>query len=167
MGDVYEAEHREHGRRVALKVLGQRLTTAEDRARFLREGELAASINHQSTVYIYGSEEIAGSPVIAMELLPGGTLKDLVHDRGPLPPQQAVDLTLQVIDGLEAAHAAGILHRDIKPANCFIDQDGSVKVGEDFGLSISTSGQRRRRRGTVSRHRRQFAPPEQLARRSA
>lgn len=137
MGDVYEADHIEQGRRVALKVLHQRLSGREDRARFLREGQLAASINHPHTVYIFGSDEIDGIPAIAMELLPGGTLKDRVKERGPLQPAAAVDAILQVIAGLEAMHAVGVLHRDVKPANCFVDSDGTVKVG-DFGLSIST-----------------------------
>ncbi len=137
MGDVYEVEQVEQGRRIALKVLSQRLADPDDRARFLREGRLAASINHPHSVYIFGSEEIAGTPVIAMELLGGGTLKDRVRDHGPLPPAEAVDAILQVIAGLQAAQAGGILHRDIKPANCFIDRDGTVKIG-DFGLSIST-----------------------------
>ena len=86
MGEVYEAEHVEQGRRVALKVLHQRLSGREDHARFVREGQLAASINHPHTVYVFGSEEIDGIPTIAMELLPGGTLKDRVKERGPLPP---------------------------------------------------------------------------------
>ncbi len=137
MGDVYEAEHIEQGRRVALKVLNQHLSSREDRARFLREGQLAASINHPHTVYIFGSEEIDGIPTISMELLPGGTLKDRVKAHGPLPPAVAVDAILQVVDGLNAMHAVGVLHRDVKPSNCFIDSDGTVKVG-DFGLSIST-----------------------------
>ena len=137
MGDVYEAEHIEQGRRVALKVLNRRLSSLEDRARFLREGQLAASINHPHSVYIFGSEEIDGAPAISMELLSGGTLKDRVREHGPLPPAEAVDAMLQVIAGLDAMHAAGVLHRDIKPANCFADRDGTVKVG-DFGLSIST-----------------------------
>ena len=76
MGEVYEAEHLAHERRVALKVLNRRLSDPADRARFLREGELAASVNHPNSVYIFGSEEIAGVPIIAMELLPGGTLKE-------------------------------------------------------------------------------------------
>jgi uncharacterized RDD family membrane protein YckC len=137
MGEVYEAEQIEQGRRVALKILSQRLTDPHDRARFLREGQLAASINHPHSVYIFGSEEIAGTPVIAMELLAGGTLKDRVREQGPLPPAAAVDAILQIIAGLDAAQAGGILHRDIKPANCFTDREGTVKVG-DFGLSIST-----------------------------
>ena len=118
-------------------MLRGRLQHADDRARFLREGQLAASISHPHTVYIFGSEEIAGMPVISMELLPGGTLKDRVAAHGPLPPAEAVAAVLDIIGGLDAAQAAGILHRDIKPSNCFIDSDGSVKVG-DFGLSIST-----------------------------
>ena len=137
MGEVHEAEHVESGRRIALKVLRSRLHDADERARFLREGQLAASISHPHTVYIFGSEEIAGVPVISMELLPGGTLKDRVAAEGPLPPAVAVSAVLDIIGGLDAAQAAGILHRDIKPSNCFVDNDGSVKVG-DFGLSIST-----------------------------
>jgi hypothetical protein len=163
MGEVYEAEHVDTGRRLALKVLRGRLTDAEDRARFLREGQLAASVSHPHTVYIYGSEEIGGMPVISMELLPGGTLKDRVSARGPMPPVEAVTAVLDIIGGLDAAQAAGILHRDIKPSNCFSDTDGSVKVG-DFGLSISTlardvqhAGWSQGFQGTP-----QFAAPEQL-----
>jgi hypothetical protein len=137
MGEVYEAEHSDQGRRIALKVLNQRLRRADDRTRFLQEGRLAASINHPNSVYIFGSEEIDGIPVIGMELLPGGTLKGRVNAKGTLPVAEAVDAILQVIAGLDAAHAAGVLHRDIKPSNCFIDHGGIVKVG-DFGLSIPT-----------------------------
>ena len=135
MGEVYEAEHLEHGRRVALKVLSRGLSDAIDRARFLREGQLAAKVNHPHLVYVYGSEDISGMPAIAMELLPGGTLKERVENEGPLAPVEAIDVILQVVSGLEAAHDAGVLHRDIKPSNCFVDVDGAVKVG-DFGLAI-------------------------------
>src|SRR5262245_15613156 len=83
MGEVYEAESLENGRRLALKLLRSRLEKADDRARFLREGQLAASISHPHTVYIFGSEEIEGLPAISMELLPGGTLKDRVSANGP------------------------------------------------------------------------------------
>jgi eukaryotic-like serine/threonine-protein kinase len=137
MGAVYEAEHTASGRRVALKVLGQTLDTPEMRARFVREGQLAAAVRHANVVAVLGAEEIEGTPVISMELLHDGTLKDRVKKRGPLPPAEAVDAVLQIIDGLEAAHATGVLHRDVKPANCFTSADGTVKVG-DFGLSIST-----------------------------
>jgi hypothetical protein len=137
MGAVYEAEDLESGRRVALKVLSHRLDSPEARERFFREGRLAASINHPNSVYIFGTEEVGGTPVIAMELVSGGTLQDRVRARGPLPIGEAVDAVLQVVEGLEAAQRLGILHRDVKPSNCYVGEDGSVKIG-DFGLSIST-----------------------------
>jgi uncharacterized RDD family membrane protein YckC len=163
MGEVYEAESLDSGRRLALKLLRSRLEKVDDRARFLREGQLAASISHPHSVYIFGSEEIEGMPVISMELLPGGTLKERVAAGGPLAPQDAVAAIMDIIGGLDAAQAAGVLHRDIKPSNCFIDDDGAVKVG-DFGLSISTLARDVHHdletgafQGTP-----QFAPPEQL-----
>ena len=91
MGAVYEAEDLESGRRVALKVLSHRLDSPDARERFFREGRLAASINHPNSVYIFGTEEIGGTPVIAMELVSGGTLQDRVRARGPLPIGEAVD----------------------------------------------------------------------------
>ncbi|MGA2255372.1 MAG: protein kinase, partial [Thermoguttaceae bacterium] len=138
MGVVYEAEEQETGRRVALKVLGRQFDSPSDRARFLREGRLAASINHPNSVYVYGTEEIDGTPTIAMELVSGGTLQQRVKNHGPMPVPVAVEAILDIISGLEAAQAIGILHRDIKPANCFEDSDGTIKIG-DFGLSISTA----------------------------
>lgn len=163
MGEVYEAEQLEHGRRLALKVVSGRLADPADRSRFLREGQLAASVNHPNSVYIFGAEEIEGSPVISMELLAGGTLKDRVDNGGPLPPAEAVDAILQVISGLDAAHQAGVLHRDVKPSNCFVDAKGTVKIG-DFGLSISTLARRPGgfTESGVIRGTPQFAAPEQL-----
>ena len=72
-----------------------------------------------------------------MELVDGSTLQERLEESGPLPIAEAVDAILQVIAGLEAAGAVGVLHRDVKPSNCFIERDGSVKIG-DFGLSVST-----------------------------
>jgi uncharacterized RDD family membrane protein YckC len=163
MGEVYEAEHLTSGRRVALKVLRNRLQTRDERARFLREGQLAASVSHPHTVYIFGSEEIDGAPAISMELLAGGTLKDRVTAGGPMRPDEAVAAVLDLIGGLDAAAAAGILHRDIKPSNCFVDRDGVVKVG-DFGLSISTLARDVHQQLATSGFEGtpQFAPPEQL-----
>lgn len=137
MGEVWEADHLDSGRRVALKVMSHKLASETDRKRFLREGRLAAAVSHPNVIYIFGSEEINGVPVIAMELVHAGTLRELVKKRGPLPVAEAVDHMLQVIAGLAAANSAGVLHRDIKPANCFLSADGTAKVG-DFGLSIST-----------------------------
>lgn len=163
MGEVYEAEQLETGRRLALKVLRDTLRGDEDRARFLREGQLAASISHAHAVYIFGSEEVGGAPAITMELLSGGTLKDRVSAEGPMPPSAAVSAVLDIIGGLDAAQAAGILHRDVKPSNCFVDADGDVKVG-DFGLSISTlTRDVRHELGTTGfEGTPQFAAPEQL-----
>ncbi|MCA9311715.1 MAG: protein kinase, partial [Phycisphaerales bacterium] len=107
------------------------------RQRFLREGRLAARVNHPSSLYVFGSEEIDGIPVISMEIAAAGTLQDALDRRGPLPVTEAIDSTLNMIDGLEAALDRGVLHRDIKPSNCFVSPDGTVKVG-DFGLSVST-----------------------------
>jgi hypothetical protein len=137
MGQVYEAEESESGRRIAMKILSRGLGDDEERERFLNEGQLAASLSHPNTVYVFGTTEVQGFPVIAMELAPGGTLKELVVEGKPMTAAVAVDAILQVVAGLEAAAALGILHRDIKPSNCFVDRDGRVLVG-DFGLSMTT-----------------------------
>ena len=139
MGAAYEAENRTDGRVVALKLLSVDVDKMDARARFLREGLTAAAINHPNTVYIYGTEEIEGTPAISMELVPGGTLEEKVQTRGSLPWKEAVDDILQVIDGLDAALAAGVLHLDVKPSNCFVGSDGTVKIG-DFGLSRPIAG---------------------------
>jgi uncharacterized RDD family membrane protein YckC len=137
MGTVYEAEHTATGRRVALKMLGHQIDSPDMRQRFLREGRLAAGVNHPNSLYIFGSEEIEGVPVITMEITGVGTLQDKLNKRGPLPVPEAVDAILDVISGLDSAFRSGVLHRDVKPSNCFVWPDGSVKVG-DFGLSVST-----------------------------
>ena len=132
-GQVWEAESEDNGRRIALKVLAVADATPEMLQRFDREGRLAASLNHPHCVYVLAADPIEGSPTIAMELMPGGTLQDLLKD-GPLPPARAADYALDILEGLEAAHAAGILHRDLKPSNCFLDEHSRAKIG-DFGLS--------------------------------
>ncbi len=134
MGVVYAAREMETGRTVALKLLAEGVDSATDRARFLREGRIAAAIDHPHVVYVYRTEEIDGRLAIAMELVPEGTLEDKITKRGPLPWEEAVRDTLQMIDGLEAAARLGILHRDIKPSNIFVGARGEMKVG-DFGLS--------------------------------
>jgi uncharacterized RDD family membrane protein YckC len=134
-GQVWDAEDIHTGRRMALKILTKvQGISVEVIARFKREGQVAATINHPNCVYIFGAEEIDGYPIIMMELMPGGTLQDRLEAKGRLPVPEAVDRILEVMDGLEAAHKAGVLHRDMKPSNCFLDDAGRVKVG-DFGLS--------------------------------
>lgn len=134
-GQVWEAEDTDTGRRLALKVLTKvQGLSVEVLERFKREGQIAATINHPNCVYVFGAEEIDGYPVISMELMPGGTLHDRLKSKERLPVAEAVDRILEVIEGLEAAHRAGVLHRDVKPSNCFLDEAGRAKVG-DFGLS--------------------------------
>ena len=117
-------------------MLEQRFGDQRERERFEREGRLAASIDHEHCVFVFGAAEIHGVPAIAMELMQG-TLADRLTAEGPLPPAAAVDVALQLIAGLQAAAEAGIFHRDVKPSNCFVDADGVVKIG-DFGISRST-----------------------------
>ena len=163
MGSVYEVQQQGTGRRLALKVLGQTFDSPQLRARFLREGQLAAAVRHPHVVGIIAAEEIEGVPVIAMELLHQGNLADQVKREGPQPPAKAVDTVLQIIDGLQAAQSAGVLHRDVKPANCFISADGMVKVG-DFGLSISmiATGDQTLTQSGMTLGTPSFAAPEQL-----
>lgn len=133
---VWEAESRETGRHVALKVLTEiRAESSRALERFQQEGRLAASITHPRCVYVFGTQEIEGYPAITMELMPGGTLADRLK-QGPLPAAEAVDDILDVLDGLEAAQRKGIIHRDVKPSNCFLDESGGAKIG-DFGISKS------------------------------
>ena len=139
MGTVYEAFDENAKRRVALKVLKHKLNTPEARTRFLREGRTAASVNHPNCVYVFGTDNVEGKLIISMELVGRGNLHESIKENGPMEYRVGVDAALQVIEGLEAAAAVGVLHRDIKPSNCFVDTDGSIKVG-DFGLSLSTQG---------------------------
>src|SRR5208337_2581168 len=104
--------------------------------RFRQEGKLASSLAHPRCVFVLAADEEAGRPYIVMELMPGANLDDLVRDKGPLPPEQAIAKILDVIDGLGEAHRLGLVHRDVKPSNCFLEADGRVKIG-DFGLSKS------------------------------
>jgi eukaryotic-like serine/threonine-protein kinase len=162
MGAVWEAEQSGTGRRVALKLLSPRLSpTAENIDRFLREGKLAASVSHPRSTFVFGAGQQNGQPYIAMELMPGRTLKDVLDEEGPLPIARAVDYILDVIDGLEAAHALGVIHRDVKPSNCFLDSDGRVKVG-DFGLSKSLVSDADLTQTGTFLGTPQFAAPEQV-----
>ena len=135
MADVYAAEDRQLGRRVALKVLHRRF--AEDQQfveRFRREASSAAGLQHPNIVAIFDRGQWDGTSYIAMELVEGRTLKEVVRGKGPAPPEAAVDVTLQILRAARYAHKHGIVHRDIKPHNVLIDQDGRVRV-TDFGIA--------------------------------
>ncbi|HEV8113494.1 MAG TPA: protein kinase [Planctomycetota bacterium] len=137
MGVVYHAEELSSGRAVALKVLaGGEDVSDEAFERFRRESRMAASISDSRCVFVYGAHQVDGRPAIAMELCPGETLEHRLGKGVPVPVETAVRWTLEILEGLEAAHRAGVVHRDVKPSNCFITQDDRVKVG-DFGLSRS------------------------------
>ncbi len=136
MGVVYSATHEETERTVAVKILAGHIFSEELIERFKREGQIAASISHPRSTFIYEAGEHDGQLYIAMELMGGGTLKDVVREAGALPVNRAVDYILDIIDGLRAAHRLGVIHRDLKPSNCFIDEEGRVKIG-DYGLSKS------------------------------
>jgi len=134
MGLVYEAEDLRLTRRVALKFLPEHLC-GDDRAleRFQREAQAASSLNHPNICTIYDVEQHGEQPYIAMELLEGESLKER-FERGPMPLPELLDMATQAVEGLEAAHAQGIVHRDVKPGNIFITKRGQVKI-LDFGLA--------------------------------
>jgi hypothetical protein len=135
MGSVYEAEDPRTGRPVAVKlILPKYARSPEALERFRREGRLAGGVAHPRSVFVLAADEDAGRPYIVMERMPGRTLHDLVRERGPLPPDEAIARILDVIDGLSEAHRLGVVHRDVKPSNCFLTDDGRVKIG-DFGLA--------------------------------
>ena len=145
MGSVYEAEHTRISRRLAVKVLhdelGRRPQAVE---RFLREARAASAIGHRNIIDVQDiGATTDGTHFMVLELLEGESLSSFIKQRGSVPPEQAVAITLQVLSGLQAAHAKGIIHRDLKPHNVFLARDAGgrfeVKI-LDFGVSKLTSG---------------------------
>jgi serine/threonine-protein kinase len=134
MGEVYRARDTNLKRDVALKALPPALANDADRlARFQREAEVLASLNHPNIAHIYGLERSEGTTALAMELIEGPTLEDRIsQDR--IPVEEALRVASQIADALEAAHERGIVHRDLKPANIKLKPDGTVKV-LDFGIA--------------------------------
>jgi DNA-binding beta-propeller fold protein YncE/predicted Ser/Thr protein kinase len=139
MGVVYRATQLALERPVALKVIAHELAGQEGfRERFLRESRLAARLDHPSVVPVYDAREEDGELIVAMRLVEGGDLRQLIRREGPLPPARAIGLLGQVADALDAAHAAGIVHRDVKPHNILVE--GERAYLSDFGLAKAIEG---------------------------
>ena len=136
MGQVYRARDTRLNRDVALKLLPDvPQFDVDPLARFRREAQVLASLNHPNIATVHGFEEADGTRAMVMEFVEGRTLADLLSDR--LPLSEAIDIARQITEALEAAHANGIIHRDLKPANVIVRDDGMVKV-LDFGLAKAT-----------------------------
>ena len=134
MGEVYLAEDSQLDRKVALKFLPSHLSQNEaSRARFTREAKAAAKLDHPNIVPVYEVGEFQGRPFFAMAHIEGQTLREVIK-QGKLSVADAVDLTMQICEGLNEAHSAGVVHRDIKPANIIIDKKGKPRL-LDFGLA--------------------------------
>src|SRR6516162_1426028 len=134
MGEVYRARDLKLNRDVALKVLPESFAADADRAaRFKREAQLLASLNHPNIAAIYGFEDTDNVLALVLELVEGTTLDDRVR-RVRLPLSEVLAVAGQIADALEAAHRVGIIHRDLKPSNIKITPEGVVKV-LDFGIA--------------------------------
>ena len=134
MGEVYRATDTNLKRQVAIKVLPTAVAGDADRlARFRREAEVLAALNHPNVAHIHGLEKAGGTIALVMELVEGPTLADRIV-QGAIPLAEALPIAKQIAEALEAAHEQGIIHRDLKPANIKVRDDGTVKV-LDFGLA--------------------------------
>ncbi len=134
MGEVYRAEDTTLKREVAIKVLPPQFTQDPQRlARFEREAQLLAQLNHPNIAAIYGLEEAEGVRFLSLELVEGETLAERLTP-GPLPLEEALEVCRQIAEGVEAAHEKGVIHRDLKPANVKVTPEGTVKI-LDFGLA--------------------------------
>jgi eukaryotic-like serine/threonine-protein kinase len=138
MGEVYRATDTRLGRDVAIKVLpAETAAHPERRQRFEQEARSASALNHPNILTVYDIGETDGTTYIAMELVEGKTLRELLASGEPLPTKRLLDVAVQTAEGLAKAHAAGIVHRDLKPENLMVSKDGFVKI-LDFGLAKLT-----------------------------
>src|SRR5262245_45979136 len=134
MGEVYKARDTKLNRDVALKILPAEFALDPDRlARFKREAQVLAALNHPNIAHIHGYEDSDDVHALVMELVDGPTLADRIGE-GPMPLDEALPIARQIAEALEAAHEKGVIHRDLKPGNIKLTPDGRVKV-LDFGLA--------------------------------
>ncbi len=127
MGQVYQATDTKLKRQVALKILPEAFSADPERlARFQREAEVLASLNHPNIAAIYGLEEADDIRALVLELVEGPTLADRIA-QGPIALDEALPIARQMAEALEAAHEAGVIHRDLKPANVKVKDDGTVR----------------------------------------
>jgi len=134
MGEVYRARDPRLGRELAIKILSRKLSDSKlDIKRFEREAGSASVLNHPNIVTIFELGQVESTYYIAMELVEGELLRDMLRD-GPIPLQTVVRIAAQIVDGLARAHSAGVMHRDLKPENVMVSRDGLVKI-LDFGLA--------------------------------
>jgi tetratricopeptide (TPR) repeat protein len=149
MGIVYEAEDTKLGRMVALKFLPPEwMRDADARARFLHEARSAASLNHPNICTIHEIDEAEDQTFIAMALVDGESLRDRI-ERRPLRMSDALDIAIQIAEGLAAAHAKGVVHRDVKPGNVMVTPEGHARI-MDFGLAKSRGQTRLTRTGSTT-----------------
>jgi beta-lactam-binding protein with PASTA domain/predicted Ser/Thr protein kinase len=135
MADVYLAEDQQLGRKVALKLLHRRFAEDPDFVeRFRREAQAAAGLQHPNVVSVYDRGSFDDTYYIAMEYLPGRSLKQLIRQEAPLDPLRAIDITIQILKAARFAHRRGIIHRDLKPHNVIVDDSDNAKV-TDFGIA--------------------------------
>ncbi|MGH2868553.1 MAG: Stk1 family PASTA domain-containing Ser/Thr kinase [Solirubrobacteraceae bacterium] len=135
MADVFLAEDQQLGRKVALKLLHGRFAADPDFVeRFRREAQAAAGLQHPQVVSVYDRGSWDDTYYIAMEYLPGRTLKQLIREEAPLPPVRAIDIALQILKAARFAHRRGVIHRDLKPHNVIVDDADQAKV-TDFGIA--------------------------------
>jgi serine/threonine protein kinase len=166
MGAVYLATHARLARKVALKVIAPELAHDEEfRARFLRETQLAASLDHPNVIPIYDAGEVDGVLYLAMRYVAGPSLRTVLRQRGTLGAEQALAVARQIGGALDAAHAAGLVHRDVKPANVLLSEPDEHAFPCDFGLAKRKDSQGLTQTGsflgTVD-----YAAPEQIEGRS-
>jgi eukaryotic-like serine/threonine-protein kinase len=135
MADVFLAEDQQLGRKVALKLLHRRFSEDPDFVeRFRREAQAAAGLQHPNVVGVYDRGSFEDTYYIAMEYLPGRSLKQLIRQEAPIEPVRAIDITIQILKAARFAHRRGVIHRDLKPHNVIVDDSDHAKV-TDFGIA--------------------------------